>query len=74
VAGGFVRLRRYDANCRLIKNCGATGAPPCAPKARTIDLSAARPAAMNLFQPGLGKTAEHAGQWWLIDVIAVEPL
>jgi hypothetical protein len=74
VAGDFVRLRRYDPNCRLIKNCGATGTPPCASKARTIDLSAADPAPTFLFQPGLGKGAEHAGQWWLIDVIAIEPL
>jgi hypothetical protein len=74
VAGGFVRLRRYDSNCRLVKNCGADGGPPCAAKARTLDLSAARPVPMSLFQPGLGMSAEHAGQWWLIDVIAVEPL
>lgn len=81
VAGGFVRLRRHDPNCRLVKNCGALGGPPCAQQARTIDLSAAEPpppapgAFPNGFnQPGLNLDAENAGQWWFIDVTAVEPI
>jgi hypothetical protein len=78
--GGFVRLRRFDNNCRLMKNCGATGAPPCAPKARTIDLSATEPPPPHgpfpagFKQPGMNLTPSHAGQWWMVDVTAVTPL
>jgi hypothetical protein len=81
VAGGFVRLRRYDPDCQIIKNCGALAGPPCASKARTIDLSAAEPPPpspgafpMGFNQPGLNQNAENAGQWWMIDVTEVEPI
>ncbi|RYZ06017.1 MAG: hypothetical protein EOO73_17880 [Myxococcales bacterium] len=79
-AGGFVRLRRFDNNCRLMKNCGATGAPPCAAKARTVDLSAAEPPPprgafpAGFKQPGMNLSRNHAGQWWMVDVTAVTPL
>jgi len=79
-AGGFVRLRSYDNNCRLMKNCGATGGPPCAPKARTVDLSSAEPPPpvgsfpAGLHQPGLNLNPNDAGQWWMVDVTAVTPL
>jgi hypothetical protein len=79
-AGGFVRLRRFDNNCRLMKNCGATGIGPCASKARTIDLNAIEPPPPNgpfpsgFKQPGMNLTSNHAGQWWMVDVTAVTPL
>ncbi|HEX6276913.1 MAG TPA: hypothetical protein VFZ53_27925 [Polyangiaceae bacterium] len=80
VGGGSVRLRRLDSNCRLIKNCGATPGIPCDAKARTVDLGDADPPppAPGPFedggfnQPGLNMSAGHAGQWWMIDVTAVE--
>jgi hypothetical protein len=78
-AGGLVRLRRYDSNCRLIKNCGA-GLPPCAAKAREVDLSAADPPPRagpfpsGFNPPGMNKDAGSAGQWWLVDVTAVTAL
>jgi hypothetical protein len=80
VGGGFVRLRRLDNNCRLIKNCGASPGFPCDVKARVIDVSEADPPVPDgayptgLDQPGLNQTAQHAGQWWFIDVTAVQPL
>ena len=66
IGGGKVHIRIYDDNCRQIKNCG-TGGFPCAAKARTINIAAAMPAA-TVDQPGLGKTADHAGQWFVLDV------
>ena len=81
VGGGIVRLRHYDSNCRMMKNCGSTAGFPCAGKARTVDISAADPqppvagATMGgLRQPGLGSTNDHGGQWLLIDVTAVAPM
>ncbi len=74
VGGGRVQVRLLDRNCRQIKNCGATGGAPCAPKARTVDISQVDPLPTTLFQPGLGKPAEHSGQWLLIDVTDVQPL
>jgi cysteine-rich repeat protein len=71
VGGGSVRIRVFDNNCRQIKNCGANGGAPCSSKARSIDISAADPQPTALQQPGLGKPAEHSGQWWLIDVLSV---
>lgn len=72
VGGGSVRIRVADNNCRQIKNCGANGGFPCAGKARSIDISAADPQpGPALQQPGLGKGADHSGQWWLIDVLSV---
>jgi hypothetical protein len=70
IGGGEVRLRVFDANCRMIKNCGASGGAPCGGKARTVNIADAMPQPSNpmLMQPGLGQAADHAGQWWLIDV------
>ena len=75
IGGGRVRVRTFDANCRMIKNCG-NGGTPCSSKARTIDISAAdpQPQAAWLQQPGLGLPAEHSGQWWLIDVVGFQPV
>lgn len=73
VGGGRVRFRVVDLNCRHIKNCGSAPGYPCANKARTVDISAASPQPLigqppaGLDQPGLGETADHAGQWVLID-------
>jgi hypothetical protein len=73
IGGGEVRLRVFDANCRMIKNCGAEGQWPCASKARSVNVAAASPAPTmaQLSQPGLGLAPEHSGQWWLIDVTNV---
>lgn len=70
IGGGEVRLRVFDANCRMIKNCGASGGAPCGGKARSVDVAEAMPQPSNpmLMQPGLGQSADHSGQWWLIDV------
>ncbi len=75
VGGGRVQLIVYDANCRMIKNCGASGSPgggQCSEQARSIDISAADPQPSNLQQPGLGNPPAHSGQWWLIDVVDVQ--
>lgn len=74
IGGGRIRLRTFDLNCRQIKNC-SDGGTPCSGKARVIDISAAdpQPDGAWLQQPGLGQTAEHSGQWWLIDVTAFTP-
>lgn len=80
VGGGFVRLRRLDPNCFLIKNCGTTPGYPCSSKARTIDLSLANPPPpagafpAGLVQPGLNLNSNNGGQWWFIDVTAVQAL
>jgi hypothetical protein len=67
VSGGKVHVRVYDNNCRMIKNC--LGGPPCSDqKARRIDVSGAMPQPTALMQPGMGKPAEHSGQWFFIDV------
>jgi hypothetical protein len=73
IGGGKIHLRIFDSNCRQIKNCG-TGSTPCAGKARTIPIApTAMPMPTPLMQPGLGKSAEHAGQWWFIDVESIAP-
>jgi cysteine-rich repeat protein len=71
--GGKVQLVVYDANCRQIKNCGPNGGnvSQCAGNAVTINIGAADPQPMGLTQPGLGQPDQHAGQWWLIDVLSV---
>lgn len=69
IGGGSVRVRSYDQNCRIIKNC-TMGPAPCAAKARSLNVSAASPAPA-LMQPGLGQDADNAGQWLLFDVTAV---
>jgi hypothetical protein len=75
VGGGEVRLRVFDANCRMIKNCGQNGGAPCTGKARTVDTAAAMPqpaAPLTLQQPALGASSpDHSGQWWLFDVTRV---
>jgi hypothetical protein len=75
IGGGEVRLRVYDANCRMIKNCGANGGAPCTGKARTVDVAAAMPQPTGmpmLQQPALGAASpDHSGQWWLFDVTRV---
>jgi hypothetical protein len=65
-SGGKVHVRVFDNNCRMIKNC--QGGAPCAPNARTVNISAAMPQPAALMQPGLGKDAANSGQWFLIDV------
>ncbi len=76
IGGGKVQLVVYDANCRMIKNCGASGSQggtACGQQARSIDISAADPQPGNaLQQPGLGNQPAHSGQWWLIDVTNVQ--
>lgn len=72
VGGGRVHVRVLDANCRQIKNCSSGGAP-CGGKARSISTTGADPAPVGLQQPGLGNTADNAGQWWLIDVKNIVP-
>jgi cysteine-rich repeat protein len=72
VGGGFVRVRRVDTNCRIIKNCN--GGTDCGNEARSVDISAANPQPVGLVQPGLGQPAAHSGQWLLVDVTKVELL
>ncbi len=74
VAGGKVHVRSFDANCRMIKNCGSTGAgQPCSGKAQSVaGVSAAMPA-ITVSQPGLGKPNDQAGQWFAIDVKSIVP-
>ncbi len=75
VGGGSVQLIVYDANCRMIKNCGPSGGPgnQCGTLARTVDISGADPQPGNdLQQPGLGNDPQSSGQWWLIDVVNVQ--
>lgn len=75
VGGGMVRLKIFDANCRMIKNCGGSGGTPCASKARSVDISAAMPQpGAALVQPGLGNPPEHSGQWVLIDVTGIQKM
>jgi hypothetical protein len=72
VGGGKVHVRVRDTSCRQIKNCSGGGAP-CAAKARTISTTGADPSPVGLQQPGLGNTADNAGQWWFIDVKNIVP-
>ncbi len=74
IGGGRVHFKVFDANCRQIKNCGASGGYPCANKARTIDaLSSVMPALPQSFDPpGLGVSADHAGQWMVIDALSLQ--
>jgi hypothetical protein len=70
IGGGTVRVRVFDSNCRIIKNC-TTGPYPCAAKARTVDTSVANPQPA-LTQPGLGMPDDDSGQWLLFDVTGVQ--
>jgi hypothetical protein len=70
-AGGSIRLRVYDRNCRQIKNCG-NGTFPCTDKARTVNVSAVDPP-VTFEQPHLGSgDNNHSGQWWVIDVTGTD--
>jgi hypothetical protein len=76
IGGGRVRVRVYDRNCRMIKNCYGGGSQgPCntngcnPPKPRTVTVPNA-PAA--LVQPGLGNDANQSGQWLHIKVEQVQ--
>ncbi len=76
VGGGKVRMRTYDRNCRMIKNCGVrTGGisiDACrAATKQTISTSAAMPQPMGLTQPGLGQPDDQSGQWLFLDVMSV---
>jgi hypothetical protein len=77
IGGGRVRVRVFDRNCRMIKNCmsggtqGQCSATGCNNKARTVDTAAAMPQPMGLTQPGLGNDTNQAGQWLFIDVTQV---
>jgi hypothetical protein len=74
VGGGKVKVRIFDDNCRMIKNCGNGGSVnECTTKARSIDVSGASPQPMGLQQPGLGNSAEQSGQWFFIDVKEIVP-
>jgi hypothetical protein len=73
VGGGKVRVRIFDDNCRMIKNCGGSGGFPCAQKARSVDIAGADPMPAGLDQPGLGEQPDHSGQWFLIDVKDIVP-
>jgi hypothetical protein len=74
VGGGKVKVRIFDDNCRMIKNCSeGDGGGNCAQKARSIDLTGADPMPAGLMQPGLGNEATNSGQWFFIDVKAIVP-
>jgi hypothetical protein len=77
VAGGKIHIRSFDQNCRMIKNCGASGhtqgPTACAGQARTVaGVSAAMPA-IAVMQPGLGVEVNSSGQWFAIDVKTIVP-
>jgi hypothetical protein len=74
IGGGSIRIRAFDQNCRMIKNCydgGQGTAAQCGTRARDVNVSSVMPAPANLQQPGLGNTEDQAGQWLLIDVLSV---
>jgi hypothetical protein len=74
IAGGKVHIRSFDANCRMIKNCGTTGAgQPCGGKAQSVASVAQAMPAISVMQPGLGNAADQAGQWFAIDVKSIVP-
>ncbi len=72
IGGGSIRIRSFDQNCRMIKNCTTnTSATDCTPYARTVNVSAAMPQPTTLQQPALGVDTANGGQWFLIDVVAM---
>jgi hypothetical protein len=76
IGGGKVRMRTYDRNCKMIKNCGdrsgQVSASVCGSATKqTVDVGPAMPAPMGLNQPGLGQAAGESGQWLLVDVTKV---
>jgi hypothetical protein len=81
VGGGLVRLRVFESDCRLMKNCGVNAEMPCGLRTRTVDVSSVSPPVPmskasegGLAQPALGEPTDHSGQWWLIDVTAVSAM
>jgi hypothetical protein len=76
IGGGKVRMRTYDRNCKMIKNCGDRSGQvdftTCSGATKqTVDVSAAMPPPMGLNQPGLGQASAESGQWLLLDVTKV---
>jgi hypothetical protein len=74
IGAGRIRVRYYDRNCRLIKNCVVGDAGSCAnctTRTRTVDTSTANPQPVGLEQPGLGNDAANSGQWLYVDVTNV---
>ncbi len=76
IGGGKVRMRTYDRNCRMIKNCGdrsgGVSFTTCSSATKqTVDVGAVMPAPTGLSQPGLGQAAAESGQWLLVDVTKV---
>jgi len=75
IGGGKVRIRQFDPNCRIIKNCynGGQGSySQCAARARSVTtVNNASPPPTGLVQPGLGLDPAHSGQWTYIDVVSV---
>jgi len=85
--GGAVRVRNYDDNCRMIKNCGPNGtaANQCQTFSNNRKITfpttvmpvpnGTQPAPNGgLLQPALvaERDANSAGQWVLIDVVSVD--
>jgi hypothetical protein len=74
VGGGKVKVRIFDDNCRMIKNCTDGGSVnDCNSKARSVDIAGASPAPTGLMQPGLGQAPNQSGQWFFIDVKEIVP-
>lgn len=74
IGGGYIKVRSYDNNGRMIKNCGTVGAgPPCAGKSQTVPTISAADPPITVTQPGLGQAAGDAGQWFAIDVKSIVP-
>jgi hypothetical protein len=76
IGGGKIRMRTYDRNCRMIKNCGdrsgGVSFTTCSSATKqTVDVGAAMPPPTGLSQPGLGQAAAESGQWLLVDVTKV---
>jgi hypothetical protein len=72
-AGGSIRFRNYDGNCRKMMNCGPGSAQGANCMPRILDLSGASPPAPSTFsQPYMG-FANSPGQWVFIDVTAITP-
>lgn len=74
IGGGKVHVKSYDNNCRMIKNCGSTGAGmPCGGKAQSVNSVMTAMPAITVAQPGLGLGADQSGQWFAIDVKSIVP-
>lgn len=73
-AGGSVKFRVFDSNCRQIKNCGPGAGSGTCQAPRSLDLSSTDPKPPASFtQPFTGGAPGGAtGQWLYIDVTKVE--